>query len=74
MDIQLVSQDSTLGHLRPAPSGDCGLLPGCPIPPAAEHRRRAILEPNGYRVDAGDSGPPIAEDNLHRIFEEIGAH
>jgi signal transduction histidine kinase len=44
--------------------------PGCSILPAADRRRRAGREPNSYRVDVRDSGAPIPEDNLQRIFEE----
>ncbi len=36
----------------------------------AERRRAASCEPNAYRVDVSDSGTPLADDDLERIFEE----
>lgn len=44
------------------------------LPIAAERRRRAVHEPNSYRVDISDSGSPIPEEHLHRIFEEYTSY
>lgn len=43
-----------------------------PIP--AERRRRANHESNSYRIDISDSGAPIPEEHLHRIFEEYTSY
>jgi signal transduction histidine kinase len=44
------------------------------IPVAAERRSRSIHEANSYRVDIKDSGTPIPEEHLHRIFEEYTSY
>lgn len=44
------------------------------LPPAAERRRRSSTEPNTYRVDIQDSGSPIPEEHLGRIFEEYTSY
>jgi signal transduction histidine kinase len=43
-----------------------------PIP--VERRRRIAHDPNSYRVDITDSGAPIPEEHLHRIFEEYTSY
>jgi signal transduction histidine kinase len=40
----------------------------------AERRRRSTAEPNSYRLDISDSGGPIPEEHLHRIFEEYTSY
>lgn len=44
------------------------------VPPAAERRRRSTNEPNTYRIDIQDSGSPIPEEHLERIFEEYTSY
>lgn len=34
------------------------------------HNRQQSQRPNSYRVDIRDSGVPVPDDHLHRIFEE----
>jgi len=41
---------------------------------AAERRHQTIQEPNSYRIDISDSGSPIPEEHLHRIFEEYTSY
>lgn len=40
----------------------------------SERRTRVIHEPNSYRIDIRDSGPPIPEEHLERIFEEYTSY
>jgi signal transduction histidine kinase len=40
------------------------------IPAGSERRSRASRETNSYRIDIRDSGKPIPEDRMDRIFEE----
>ena len=44
------------------------------LPAGAERRQRAIDDPNSYRVDISDSGAPIPNEHLHRIFEEYTSY
>jgi signal transduction histidine kinase len=44
------------------------------LPVVIERRHRAIDEPNSYRIDISDSGSPIPEEHLHRIFEEYTSY
>jgi signal transduction histidine kinase len=44
------------------------------LPINAERRRRNVHEPNSYRIDISDSGSPIPEEHLHRIFEEYTSY
>jgi signal transduction histidine kinase len=39
-------------------------------PLRTDRRVRTVLEPNGYRFDIRDSGPPIGQEHLHTIFDE----
>jgi signal transduction histidine kinase len=40
------------------------------VPPAAERRHRAVMEPTAYRIDIRDSGKAIPASHLEHIFEE----
>lgn len=44
------------------------------IPQNADRRRTVTTEPNTYRVDIQDSGTPIPEEYLERIFEEYTSY
>jgi signal transduction histidine kinase len=44
------------------------------LPTEAERRHRTIREANSYRVDIRDSGAPIPQEHLHRIFEEYTSY
>jgi len=44
------------------------------MPFPAERRRSSGHEPNSYRIDISDSGSPIPEEHLHRIFEEYTSY
>jgi signal transduction histidine kinase len=46
----------------------------CSVPGGAERRRTAATEPNSYRVDIQDSGTPIPDEFLERIFEEYTSY
>jgi signal transduction histidine kinase len=48
--------------------------PRSKLPIAAERRCRVVHEPNSYRIDIGDSGSPIPEEHLQRIFEEYTSY
>lgn len=45
-----------------------------PVPPAAQRRRAEIRESNAYRIDIQDSGAPIPNAQLRRIFEEYTSY
>ncbi len=40
----------------------------------SERRRRDVCEPNTYRLDIRDSGPPIPKEHLNTIFEEYTSY
>lgn len=40
------------------------------VPAGAERRVRRVRQANSYRIDISDSGAPIPEQHLKRIFEE----
>ena len=44
------------------------------VPPAAERRRRTVLEPTAYRIDIRDSGSAIPAEHLDHIFEEYTSY
>jgi NtrC-family two-component system sensor histidine kinase KinB len=44
------------------------------VPAAAERRVRSVHEPNSYRIDISDSGAPIPDQHLSRIFEEYTSY
>jgi signal transduction histidine kinase len=44
------------------------------IPQAIDRRVRAVHQPNSYRVDIRDSGAPIPETLVERIFEEYTSY
>ena len=44
------------------------------VPPAAERRARSAHHANSYRIDISDSGAPIPEQHLNRIFEEYTSY
>ena len=44
------------------------------VPAAAERRVSRVQQPNSYRVDICDSGAPIPEQHLSRIFEEYTSY
>jgi signal transduction histidine kinase len=44
------------------------------IPPGAERRRHMIQNANSYRIDIKDSGAPIQQEHLERIFEEYTSY
>jgi len=44
------------------------------VPPAAERRRRTVLEPTAYRIDIVDSGGAIPAEHLDHIFEEYTSY
>jgi signal transduction histidine kinase len=44
------------------------------VPTAAERRVRTVHHPNSYRIDISDSGAPIPEQHLNRIFEEYTSY
>jgi hypothetical protein len=44
------------------------------IPPDAERRRHMIQNANSYRIDIKDSGAPIPQEHLERIFEEYTSY
>ena len=44
------------------------------LPVVAERRHRVTNQPNSYRIDISDSGSPIPEEHLIRIFEEYTSY
>ena len=44
------------------------------VPPSAERRRHAVLEPTAYRIDILDSGSAIPAEHLEHIFEEYTSY
>lgn len=45
-----------------------------PLDAEPERRFRKVHEPNSYRVDISDTGGPIPEEHLDRIFEEYASY